>query len=302
MKSFSEYHQETYATESTAHTFDPVFNRKLLAKENCPEYGSAELVGRSLRLLNNTDQEDEQVGIVDEEVLHTMNAEIGNLNNSIHEMLRQMGQFEQSLAWALHKINHVRLLILNSWKEQRRKYAGEGRGCTEALKGNLCHPVATYPPTSPCKEKDVQKHEQTTSPPTSPCKEEEDVQKHEQATFAFLWSVATSPPTSPCKEKEEDVQKHEQATFAFLWSVATSPPTCKEPSLPCSTKGNCFQTRNYQLDGRNKSTTKIGLADVTGAMLALCNDEGKVNMLREGNQIMMRNYIFRDTIFITSQT
>ncbi|CAC5387963.1 unnamed protein product [Mytilus coruscus] len=105
-KAVFRYHQETYATESTAHTFDPVFNRKLLAKENCPEYGSAELVGRSLRLLNNTDQEDEQVGIVDEEVLHTMNAEIGNLKNSIHEMLRQMGQFEQSLAWALHKINH----------------------------------------------------------------------------------------------------------------------------------------------------------------------------------------------------
>ncbi|CAC5410639.1 unnamed protein product [Mytilus coruscus] len=105
------YHQETYATESTANTFDPVFNRKLLAKENCPEYGSAELVGRRLRLLNNTDQEDEQVGIVDEEVLHTMNAEIGNLKNSIHEMLRQMGQFEQSLAWALHKINHTRDLF-----------------------------------------------------------------------------------------------------------------------------------------------------------------------------------------------
>ncbi|CAC5407280.1 unnamed protein product [Mytilus coruscus] len=112
-----KYRQKSYATESTAHTFDPVFNRKLLAKENCPEYGSAELVGRSLRLLNNTDQEDEQVGIVDEEVLHTMNAEIGNLKKSLHEMLRQMGQFEQSLAWALHKINHMMKYNLNPLKD-----------------------------------------------------------------------------------------------------------------------------------------------------------------------------------------
>ncbi|XP_076081639.1 uncharacterized protein LOC143052479 [Mytilus galloprovincialis] len=63
------------------------------------------------------------------------------------------------------------------------------------------------------------------------------------------------------------------------------------------------QTRNYQLDGKSKSTTKIGLADVTGAMLALCYDEGKVTMMKDGNQIMMRNYIYRDnTIIITSQT
>ncbi|CAC5393464.1 unnamed protein product [Mytilus coruscus] len=38
-------------------------------------------------------------------------------------------------------------------------------------------------------------------------------------------------------------------------------------------------------------------------MLALCYDEGKINMLREGSQIMIRNYIYRDnTIIITTQT
>ena len=62
-------------------------------------------------------------------------------------------------------------------------------------------------------------------------------------------------------------------------------------------------TKKYNKDGEERSWTDVSLADPSGCIKAVVYDETKLTTIKEGANIMVRNYIFRDnTVIITKPT
>lgn len=59
-------------------------------------------------------------------------------------------------------------------------------------------------------------------------------------------------------------------------------------------------TKKYMKDGQERSWTEVSLADPSGCIKAVVYDETKLPTMKEGANIMVRNFIYRDnTIIIT---